>query len=76
MMISSVAACCGEEGAVLNESWNDWQYKVVAIIRQDYEDVLSDLENEDIDWDAWRPLYDEGRSPRAAVELALAKIGN
>jgi hypothetical protein len=61
---------------VLNESWSDWQYKVVAIIRQDYEDVLSDLENEDIDWDAWRPLYDEGRSPRAAVECALAKIGN
>jgi hypothetical protein len=57
---------------VFTETWSDWQYKVVAIIRLEYEEVLSDVENEDIDWDAWRPLYDEGRSPRAAVECALA----
>lgn len=61
---------------MLTENWSDWQYKVVAIIRHEYEEVLSDVENEDIDWDAWRPLYDEGRSPRAAVEWALAKIGS
>lgn len=58
---------------MLTETWNDWQYEVVAIIRVEYEDVLNDLESEDIDWDAWRPLYDQGRSPRAAVEWALAR---
>lgn len=60
---------------MLTENWNDWQYEVVAIIRHEFEEVLSDLENEDIDWDAWRPLFEEGRSPQAAVECALTRIG-
>lgn len=27
----------------------------------------------DIDWDAWRPLYEEGRSPQAAVDRAFLR---
>lgn len=54
-------------------SWFQWRASVVAIIRYDFSGVLSDIGDDDISWDAWRPLFDEGRSPQAAVDSAFAR---
>lgn len=54
-------------------SWFQWRASVVAIIQYDFSQVLADITDKDIDWDAWRPLYDEGRSPQAAVDSAFVR---
>lgn len=51
----------------MTDSWHEWQQAVVALIRRDFSDVLKEVSVEDVDWDAWRPLYEQGRSPREAV---------
>jgi hypothetical protein len=55
------------------ESWLDWRRHVVALIRLDFREVLQDVGDDDIDWDAWRPLYEAGRSPKAAVDCAFLR---
>jgi hypothetical protein len=57
----------------MSQSWQQWRAGVVAEIRHDFRDVLEDVEEADIDWEAWRPLYEEGRSPRAAVDRAFLR---
>ena len=59
---------------MLHESWVDWQQQVVALIRCDLHEVLDDVGDDDVDWDAWRPLYEQGRSPRAAVDYAFVRV--
>lgn len=54
-------------------SWFQWRASVVAIIRFDFSAILSDIDDRDIDWDAWRPLFDEGRSPQSAVDRAFVR---
>lgn len=54
-------------------SWFQWRASVVAIIRYDFSGVLADVKDDDIDWDAWRPWYDEGRSPQFAVDCAFVR---
>ena len=55
----------------MHEAWQQWCAGVVAVIRYDFRDVLHEVGEADIDWEAWRPLYDEGRSPQAAVDRAF-----
>ena len=55
------------------ESWQQWRAGVIAVIRFDFRDILDDVGEADIDWDAWRPLYDEGRTPQAAVDRAFLR---
>jgi len=51
-----------------------WQADVVQVIRREYVDILGEVALDDIDWDAWRPLYDEGRTPEQAVSSALTRL--
>lgn len=55
------------------QPWQQWRAGVVAAIRLELREVLEDVKDADIDWDAWRPLYEEGRSPRAAVDRAFLR---
>jgi hypothetical protein len=57
----------------MHESWQQWRAGVVSVIRDDFRDVLNDVGDTDIDWDAWRPLFDEGRTPQAAVDRAFLR---
>jgi len=59
--------------AAAEYSWLDWRQAVVAVIRADLRDVLEEVTDNDVDWEAWRPLYEEGRSPRAAVDRAFVR---
>ena len=59
--------------ALTTDPWVDWRQAVVSIIRTDFQGVLDHVDEDDIDWDAWRPLYEEGRSPKAAVDHAFVR---
>jgi hypothetical protein len=52
----------------------EWQQAVVVLIRQDFSEVLTEVDEQDVDWDAWRPLYDQGLSPRQAVADAFQRL--
>jgi len=57
----------------LTESWTDWRQGVVAVIRTEFRGIFDQIDDADIDWEAWRPLFDEGRSPQAAVDKAFVR---
>ena len=57
----------------VGNAWSDWRGEVVAIIRSEFRGVLDHIQEDDIDWDAWRPLYDQGRSAKAAVDHAFVR---
>lgn len=57
----------------LADPWTEWQRDVVQLIRADFADILHDVNDEDIDWDAWRTFYDQGHTPRDAVNLAFVR---
>jgi hypothetical protein len=57
----------------LADPWVDWRQQVVVVIRMNFRDVLEDVGEDDVDWEAWRPLYEEGRSPEAAVDRAFLR---
>ena len=56
------------------DPWAQWRQQVVAIIRAEYPEVLQDINQEDIDWDAWRPLFDQGLSAPRAVDDAFLRV--
>lgn len=56
--------------------WSRWQREVVTTVREHYPDLFQFLRQEDIDWDAWRPLFDEGYDAEQAVNQALSGIGS
>jgi hypothetical protein len=53
--------------------WLQWQLAVVAVLRADFIGVMHKIDLEDVDWDAWRNFYNEGRTPRSAVDRALER---
>jgi hypothetical protein len=53
------------------QSWHEWQHAVVHLIRRDFSEVLTEVGEQDVDWDAWRPLYEQGLSPAEAVADAF-----
>ncbi len=56
-----------------SDAWNLWRQQVVSVIRADFPEVLQDVVDDDIDWEAWRPLYDDGYAPQAAVDQAFER---
>jgi len=55
------------------KSWTQWQREVVALLRGDFDEVSPHISLDDVDWQSWRGFFDQGRSPRAAIELALER---
>lgn len=54
-------------------SWPQWQQQVLNKIRRDYADILQQLTLDDVDWAAWRSLYEQGRSASDAVDYAFVR---
>ena len=55
------------------QSWQEWQHAVVKLIRRDLGEVLMEIGEDDVDWEAWRPLYEQGLTPRQAVAEAFLR---
>jgi hypothetical protein len=71
MPIDHISAWSAANGTVLG--WMQWQLAVVAVLRADSMGILQKIDLEDVDWDAWRNFYNEGRTPRSAVDRALER---
>jgi hypothetical protein len=56
---------------VNNQPWPRWQRAVVDIIRNQFDGALADTTPEDVDSEAWRRYYEQGRSAPAAVKHAF-----
>jgi hypothetical protein len=54
--------------------WYQWQQQVVNKIRRDYEQVLAGITLDDVDWNEWRSLYEQGRTPSDAVDYAFVRV--
>jgi hypothetical protein len=54
-------------------SFELWQREVVALLRKDFGGELKQIAVDDVDWQSWRDLYTQGRTPRAAIERALER---
>jgi hypothetical protein len=61
------------EPVALQEPWTTWRGEVLAVIRVDFRELLTGLQEDDIDWAAWRWLFDAGYPPRIAVDRAFAR---
>lgn len=55
------------------QPWIQWQHSVVRLLRADFNEALHHIGFDEVDWTSWRALYDEGRSPRAAIDRALER---
>ena len=54
-------------------NWSQWQRDVLQVLRIELHDVLHDIHLENVDWTTWQVLYEQGRTPRAAVARALER---
>ena len=54
-------------------SWTQWQQAVLRQLRTDFAELLQQIGLDDVDWDSWRPFYDDGRTPQAAINRALER---
>jgi hypothetical protein len=52
------------------DEWQNWRRGVIAEIRDQFSEQLSAIEDDEIDWNAWLPLFLEGCPPRLAVGKA------
>jgi hypothetical protein len=55
------------------QTWMQLQNELVATLGVEFEEALHHISLDDIDWPAWRNVYLEGCSPRAAVDRALER---
>lgn len=55
------------------KSWVQWQQEVLQLLEQELGEALGQVRLSDVDWYAWRPLFDEGRNARAAIDRALER---
>jgi len=58
---------------VAARSWIYWQRSVVDLLRAEFEEALHHLSLDEVDWESWRTFYDEGRTPKAAIDRALER---
>lgn len=49
-------------------SWARWQEAVVELLKTEFA-----ISFDEVDWEAWKPLYEHGRSPKSAVDRALER---
>jgi hypothetical protein len=63
-------AAVGDRGVL---SWAQWQYAVLMQLRADFAEVLQLIGMDEVDWDSWRNFYNEGRTPKSAVDRALER---
>jgi hypothetical protein len=59
---------------VLDEGWSSWQTEVLQIIHAEFSGVLEAISWDDVDWSAWRPLFDQGYSACEAVRSAFGRV--
>jgi len=77
-MTRSAAVCArapqNRDDAPYMLTWEIWQTEIVALLQKDFGgESLRHIGLEDIDWPSWRVFFQQGKSPRAAIERALER---
>jgi hypothetical protein len=54
-------------------TWRQWQLAVLQLLRTDLTEVIQWIGFDDVDWPSWQGFYNEGRTPRAAINRALER---
>jgi hypothetical protein len=65
---------CRRMPGIATDSWNEWQIDVIEVVRQEFSSIFHNVHRDDFDWDAWRPLFDDGHDPEDAVNEALSQF--
>lgn len=58
-------------------SWEDWKDQVFQIMLNDYPQIFGATDTQpqitrtEVDWELWRPWYNEGLSAKDAIEKSL-----
>jgi anti-sigma regulatory factor (Ser/Thr protein kinase) len=55
------------------QPWIQWQQSVIRLLRAEFNEALHHIGFDEVDWASWRTFYDEGRSPKAAIDRALER---
>jgi len=50
-----------------------WQQSVIRLLRAEFTEALQHIGFDEVDWVSWRAFYDEGRTPKAAIDRALER---
>ena len=58
----------GNEIELAVGSWTHWQEAVVELLQEDFPTSFHE-----VDWEAWRRFYEQGKSPKAAIDRALER---
>lgn len=53
-------------------TWTEWKEQVIAVICSEYGELFPYVEQDDIDWEAWQPLYEQDCTPLTAVSTAFS----
>lgn len=67
----------GEEKPPRHVSWEAWKDQVFQVMLNDYPQIFGATETQpqihrsDVDWEQWRPWYDDSLSAIEAVEKSL-----
>ncbi len=54
-------------------SWDRWRQAVVDLLRTELADTQPRISLDDVDWPAWQRFFEDGRTPRSAVDRALER---
>ncbi len=54
-------------------SWPRWQVAVIELLRTDFNEALRHISFDDVDWASWRVFFNEGRTPKGAIDRALER---
>jgi hypothetical protein len=65
-------ACINDVTMMSILSWSVWKIEIIKVLRRVPYELFADLGQEDVDWEAWKPLYDLGCDPIAAVAQAIS----
>jgi anti-sigma regulatory factor (Ser/Thr protein kinase) len=55
------------------QPWMQWQQSVVRLLRVEFNGALHHIGFDEVDWASWQTFYDEGRTPKAAIDRALER---
>jgi hypothetical protein len=59
------------EPTTSSKAWKSWQDGVVEAITQQFGGMFLGITRSDVDWETWRWLHEQGRSPSSAVAHAF-----
>ena len=59
---------------VAGDAWARWQTEVLQIINAEFGGVLEAISWDDVDWNAWRALFDQDYSACEAVRSAFGRV--